>query len=160
VRTLHHDHAVRVETALADERGEQHADLVGLERVGRVEQHEVVGLRRQIAEEPRRRGGVHVRVRGAERADVRPDHVGRPAIGLDQVRVRSTPRQGLEPERPGPGEQVEHAGAIQAAQLGLQRRVHRLAHPVGGRTGAVALRRLEAPATPFAGDDAGHVRSR
>jgi hypothetical protein len=63
--------------------------------------------------------------------------------GVDEGRLGRAARERLEAERTGAGEQVEHVRAVERAED----REQRLAHPVGGRAGALAPRRNEAAAT-------------
>ena len=64
-------------------------------------------------------------------------------------------RQGLEAERAGAGEEVEHAQAIEVrAEAAREDVEHRLAHAVGGGADRVVLGRDQRLAAELAGDDA------
>ena len=74
----------------------------------------------------------------------------RPGVGVDKHAVRGAARQRLEAERAGTCVQVE---AAPPAGLALQPVEQGLAHPVAGRAD-LTWRKLPAPPTPAAGDDA------
>jgi hypothetical protein len=78
-------------------------------RIGRVEQDQVEGpvpLGPEVGLDP---GPTNLhRVVEVEGLQVGPDHRHRRRRLLDQHRRPRPPRHGLDPQRPGPGEQVEH----------------------------------------------------
>ena len=84
------------------------------------------------------------------------DRLGHDERGpVDEHDRRRAAARGLEPERAGAGEEVEHVRAV-AAVTGVERREDRLAHPI--RRGARArVGDLEGQRPGDSGDDARHA---
>ncbi len=81
-------------------------------------------------------------LRLAEGLDVGAERRQRGAVALDEGGVRRTPAEGLEPERPRPGVEIQDRPAGDGA-LGGQDREEGFADPVGRRARGRPLRRLE-----------------
>src|ERR1044072_4505970 len=76
---------------------------------------------------------------------------------LHEFRGTCAPRQGLEAQSTGAGEQVEAASSL---EIGHYDAHPRSAHAVRGRSNAIVRRRLEAPSLPLTGYDAQPVSGR
>src|SRR4029079_212989 len=91
----------------------------------------------------------------AESLDVAADRSARRHRFLDEERVGSAAREGLEAEGAGAGEKVEHARALDRVAMSVREDVEdRLAQAVGGRTGLAPGGRGEQPAAQLTADDA------
>ena len=66
---------------------------------------------------------------------VRPRHGGAGPVALDEHHAAGAPAGGLEAERAGAGEQVEHPGTVEPAEQVVQRGEHGLPDAVGRRAG-------------------------
>src|SRR5690606_38835055 len=70
----------------------------------------------------------------AEALDIAPDHGGRPRVGLHEERVRRSPRDRLESNRPGTGIKIEYARLGEATAHRFKSGEETLARTVGGRS--------------------------
>src|SRR3954447_22824026 len=122
--------------------------------VGGIEERQIVSVsaaacgvegRAGRAGEPRR-----LRRGEPERVEIGPDHGHRAGLALDEQRARGAPRQRLDAQRARPGEQVEHARAVERPEG----REQRLAPPIRRRPRAAPRRRLQAAAAEPARYDA------
>ena len=88
---------------------------------------------------------------------IRPQHRQRRAVALDEAGPRRAARQRLQPQRPGPGEGVEHKRALHpfppAPGRMPQHVEQRLPHPVRRRPRPRPRRCLQPPPAPPPGHD-------
>src|SRR5438445_3744174 len=109
-----------------------------------------VGFKWPIEERQRVRAD-HRRAAGkTRRLEVLPERDDGSRALLDECRVGRAPRERLDPERAGAGEQVEHH---RVREHRLEDPEQRFADPVRRRAGAAALRYAEPAAFRLAGDD-------
>src|SRR3546814_6679297 len=86
--------------------------------------------------------------------------VGRVAVLLGEQALLGAARQRLDPERARTCKQVGDDQSLETAAAAREHREERFARAVGGRAGAVALRREQLAPAPFASDDTTHPRPR
>src|SRR5262249_42468229 len=119
--------------------------------VGRIEEGEGKWLDRMCRTELRRIAAKDARhAPQAERLDIRANERARFRAVIDEQRKRRAARYRLETERPGAGEEIEHARTDERVVIGMHQDIEqRLAQTVGGGPDPGSGRPLEAaPAQP------------
>src|SRR5262249_21820497 len=150
LRLLHHEQRTAREPAAIAQRGERF--LREPLAVGRIEKHKrerLKGVRRAKI------GGIAAEhlcdAAKPQRLDIVAQQRARLCAIVDKQRKGSSPRDRLDAERAGAGEEIEHAGALDSVVVGVDEDVEeRLAQAVRGRTDRLRRRcgEIAAPQSP------------
>ena len=122
----------------------------------RIEEHQVIRLRRLLGQVAQRIGLLHLAVAALQGLQVAAQGGHRGGVQVQRQGLTGATRQGFEKQRAAAGERVEDPGA---RHIGGNPVEQGFAHPVRGRAQAGAVGEAETTAAPVTGDDAQLARA-